>query len=135
MVHRPFVRLPNPSTPLERVLARLLRIAALGSVIICLSFVGYLLVGYGLHLIGVYTPTFTVLSLSDPFFILLGCCTGVVICMMSGSLLLLTLLTSVKDANAEFVILMSLIGFGFGAATVRVTISAITAYLAMIGFL
>jgi hypothetical protein len=135
MVYRPFVQPLSPSTPLERVLTRLLRIATLGSTIICLSFGGYLLIGYSLHLIGVYTPTFAVLSLSDPFFILLGCCTGVVICTMSGSLLVLTLLAGVKDANAEFVILMSLIGFGFGAATVRVTIGAITAYLALVGFL
>ncbi len=87
MVYRPFVQPPSPSTPLERGLTRLLRVAILGSEIICLSFAGHLLIGYSLHLIGVYTPTFSILSLSDPF----------------------------------FVILMSLIGFGFGAAIVQST--------------
>ncbi|SDN15985.1 hypothetical protein SAMN04487949_3537 [Halogranum gelatinilyticum] len=59
---------------------------------------------------------------------------GALICLLSGSLTLLTLLASVKDANAEFVLLMSLIAFGFGAATIRVTAAPLLAWLAALGW-
>ena len=38
-----------------------------------------------------------------------------------------------KDANAEFVLLLGLIAFGFGAATVRVTAGPVLTWLAALG--
>lgn len=73
---------------------------------------------------------YQVLSLSDPVFTSLSFLVGGFICLLSGSLTFLTLLASVKDANAEFVLLMSLIAFGFGAATVRVTAGPVLTWLA-----
>ncbi|OYR62904.1 hypothetical protein DJ83_04155 [Halorubrum ezzemoulense] len=61
------------------------------------------------------------MSFGDPVFTILGSLTGIVICVMSGSLAIATRLLVQKDARANFVMLMSLIAFGFGAATLRVT--------------
>ncbi|RBI59541.1 hypothetical protein DMJ13_22555 [halophilic archaeon] len=61
------------------------------------------------------------MSFSDPIFTIVSFLTGCFICGASGSFTLLTLIIGANDANAEFVILMSLIAFGFGAATMRVT--------------
>ncbi|WP_228546370.1 hypothetical protein [Halegenticoccus tardaugens] len=94
------------------------------------GFVGYLSIGIALHVTGVYTPPSPVMSFSNPVFTSLSFLVGGLICLLSGSLTFLTLLASVKYANAEFVVLMSLIAFGFGAATVRVTAGAVLTWLA-----
>ncbi|WP_433634788.1 hypothetical protein [Halomicrococcus sp. NG-SE-24] len=86
-----------------------------------------------LNATGVYMPPFPVMSFSDPVFTSLSFLIGGLICLLSGSLTVLTLLTSVKDANSEFVLLMSLIAFGFGAATVRITAGPVLTWLAGLG--
>ena len=121
MPHPSALRAWHPSTPLEQGLYRVLRLSWAGSAATLVSFVAYLCIGLSLHLAGIYTPPFALLSFSDPVFVILGFLIGGFICLFSGSLTLLTLLASVKDAKAYFVLLMSLIAFGFGAATVRVT--------------
>lgn len=121
------------STPLERGLHRMFRLSSVGSAATAIGFVGYLCIGVALNLVGVYTPPFPVMSFSDPVFTILSFLTGGLICLLSGSLTFLTLLGSVKDANAEFVVLMSLIAFGFGAATVRVMAGPVLTWLATIG--
>ncbi|QLH82072.1 hypothetical protein [Halosimplex pelagicum] len=73
------------------------------------------------------------MGFSDPVFISLSFLIGGLICLLSGSFTFLTLLASVKDANAEFVLLLSLIAFGFGAATVRVTAEPVLTWLAGLG--
>jgi hypothetical protein len=115
------VRGQFPSTPLERGLYRVFRLSSVGAAATAIGFVGYLFLGASLSVASIYTPPFPVLSLSDPLFTILSFLVGVFICLLSGSLTLLTLLGAEKDANAEFVLLLSLIAFGFGAATVRVT--------------
>ncbi|SEO99560.1 hypothetical protein SAMN04487948_11014 [Halogranum amylolyticum] len=120
----------HPSTPLERELYRVFRLSSAGSAVTIISFVGYLCIGSALHIARVYTPSFPLMSFSDPVFTILCFLTGGLICLLSGSLTCLTLLVSVKDANAEFVLLTSLIAFGFGAATVRITVNPILAWLA-----
>lgn len=101
----PFRRTRTPSTPLERSLFRLYQLSSLGSVATITVFVGYVLVGFTLHVAGIYDPTFQVVSLSDLFFTTSSFLSGAFICAMSGTLTLLTVLVDTRDANAEFVIL------------------------------
>lgn len=129
MNHPPFRRTRQPSTPLERGLFRLYRLSTLGTGTISIWLFGYLLVGLALHRVGVYQPEFALMSFADPFFIMSSFVIGAFVCAMSGSLTLLTLLVDVKDANSEFVILLGLIAFGFGAAIIRVTFDPVQACL------
>ena len=133
MDHPSALRTRHLSTPLERGLYRVFRLASVGSAVTVAGFVGYLSIGIALNVTGVYTPPFSVMSSSDPVFTSLSFLVGGLICLLSGSLTFLTLLASVKDANAEFVLLMSLIAFGFGAATVRVTVGPVLTWLAELG--
>lgn len=127
------LRTRQPSTPLERGLCRLFRLSSFGSAVAITGFVGYLFIGGSLYVAGIYAPPFPVMSFSDPVFAILGFLVGGLTCILSGSLTLLTLLVSTEDANAEFVILMSLIAFGFGAAIVRMTIGPVQESLSTIG--
>lgn len=122
----------HPSTPLERGLYRVFRLSSIGSAAIVVGLVGYLFIGIPLYMAGIYTPPFTLVSFSDPVFTILSFLIGGLICLLSGSLALLTLLAGVKDSNSEFVVLMSLIAFGFGTATIRVTAGPVQNYLATI---
>lgn len=133
MNHPPFRRVRQPSTPLERGFYRLYHLSTLGTAVVCIWLFGYLLVGFTLHIAGIYAPEFAVMSFTDPIFITSSFIAGAFICGMAGSLTLLTLLMDVRDANAEFVILLSLIAFGFGAATMRVTFGPVQTYLAGLG--
>ncbi len=130
MPHPSALQAWQPSTPLERGLYRVFRLSSVGCALTVAGFVGYLSIGIALHVTGVYTPPSPVMSFSNPVFTSLSFLVGGLICLLSGSLTFLTLLASVKYANAEFVVLMSLIAFGFGAATVRVTAGAVLTWLA-----
>ena len=72
------------------------------------------------------------MGFTDPFFTSLSFLTGFFICAMSGTLAVLTFLLSPNDSEANFVVTMSLIAFGFGAATMRVTFESVQACLAEI---
>ncbi|RBI58773.1 hypothetical protein DMJ13_25755 [halophilic archaeon] len=75
------------------------------------------------------------MSFTDPIFTILSFLVGGLICLLSGSLTLLTLLVNPEGANAEFVILISLIAFGFGAATVQITVGPVQNCLNAIGLM
>lgn len=109
------------------------RLGVVGSVVSVAGFIGYLCIGSVLHVSGIYTPPFALLSFSDPVFMILGFLTGGLICLVSGSLTVLTHFASLKGANTEYVLLMGPIAFGFGAATVRVTVGPILTWLAGLG--
>jgi hypothetical protein len=102
----PSTRSREPSTPFERAAFRLFRQATIGCVGIVTGFIGYLLIGSGLHLIGLYDPGFQIMSFDDPVFTLLGFLTGAFVCLSSGLLVLLTLLLEPRDGRAEFVVLL-----------------------------
>ncbi|AGB31751.1 hypothetical protein C488_14842 [Natrinema pellirubrum DSM 15624] len=72
------------------------------------------------------------MSFTDPVFTTLSFLTGLFICATSGTLAVLTVLLAPNDSKANFVVLMSLIAVGFGAATMRVTFKAVQACLAEI---
>ncbi|EMA07914.1 hypothetical protein C5B91_20855 [Haloferax sp. Atlit-10N] len=65
------------------------------------------------------------MGFTDPFFTGLIFLTGLFICAISGMLALLTFLLSPNDSKANFVVMVSLISFGFGAATMRITFGAV----------
>lgn len=125
----PTERARKPATLLERGTFRLFRLSAIGSVGIVTGFIGYLILGAVSHWLGFYEPGFKVLSIEDPVFTIFGAITGAIICLTSGSLAVSTHLLEPRDEKASFVILMSLIAFGFGAATIRVTSSPALTYL------
>lgn len=117
----PTERVREPATPLERGALRLFRLSSIGGVVVVSGFISYLVLGGVFHWLGFYNPEFPILSFSDPVFTILGLLTGIIFCVMPGSLTIATHFLVQKDARANFVMLMSLIAFGFGAATLRVT--------------
>ncbi len=132
MDDRQFRRLRQPTTPFERGFFRLFQLVTPGAILSTLSFLGYVVIGFSLWAVGVYEPAYSVMSFTDPVFIGLSFLTGLFICATSGTLAVLTLLLGPNDSKANFVVLMSLIAFGFGAATMRVTSKAVQPCLAQI---
>jgi hypothetical protein len=108
------------------------QLSSFGCIVSFIIFVGYLCLAVVLHGVGVYMPPFQVLNFSDPIFTMLGFLTGGLICLLSGTLTLLTLFLETKGTNSGFVILLSLIAFGFGAATLRITAGPLQDHLASV---
>ena len=132
MGHRPFRRIRRPSTPLERGLFRLYQLVSPGALLVTICFIGYVVIGFSLSFVGIYEPAYSVMGFTDPFFTILSFLTGLFISTMSGTLAVLTLLLSPNDSKANFVVMVSFIALGFGAATMRVTFGAVQACLAEI---
>lgn len=86
-------------------------------------FFAYLIGGYAAISLDVWSPSYEFLSLSeDVYFAGLAFLTGSVICIGTGSLIGLAFLTEGDGrVHNEVSILASFIGFGFGAAVVRMT--------------
>jgi len=132
MDYRPFRRIRQPTTPFERGFFRLYQLVTPGAILSTICFLGYVVIGFSLSFVGVYEPAYSVMGFTDPFFTSLSFLTGLFICAMSGTLAVLTFLLGPNDTKANFVVTMSLIAFGFGAATMRVTFEAVQACLAEI---
>jgi len=132
MDSRPFRRIRQPTTAVERGFFRLYQLVTPGAILSTVFFFGYVVIGFSLSFVGVYEPAYSVMGFTDPFFTSLSFLTGLFICAMSGTLAVLMVLLSPNDSKANFVVTMSLIAFGFGAATIRVTFRAIQACLAEI---
>lgn len=130
MDHRPFRRIRQPTTPLERGLFRLYQLASPGAFLVTICFVGYVVIGFSLSVVGIYDPAYSVMDFTDPFFTGLSFLAGFFISTMAGTLAVLTLLLSPNDSKANFDVIMSFIALGFGAATMRVTFGAVQVYLA-----
>ncbi|GGM51199.1 hypothetical protein [Haloarcula argentinensis] len=92
-------------------------------------FITYLIGGYALILIGVWSPSYPFLSLTeDIYFAWLGFLSGAVICFGTGSLIGLVFLTEREGSvHNEVSILASFIGFGFGGAILRMTYATVLA--------
>lgn len=92
-------------------------------------FVAYLIGGYALISLGVWSPSYPFLSLTeDIYFAWLGFLSGVVICFGTGSLIGLAFLTEGEGSvHNEVSILTSFIGFGFGGAVLRMTYETVLA--------
>ena len=127
--YRPPGQHRQPTTPLERGLCHLYRLVIPGAILITICFLGYVVIGFSLFVAGIYQPTYSVMGFTDPIFISLSFLTGLFICAMSGSLAVLTFLLTPDDSRASFVVTMSLIAFGSGAATIRTTFEPVQACL------
>lgn len=126
----PTERAREPATPLVRGAFRLFRLSSIGSGGIGTGFLGYLVLGAVCHWLGFYDPGFSVMSFDDRAFTILGVMTGAIICLTSGSMAVSTQFLEPRDDKARFVTLLRLIAFGFGAATLRVTVGPAQACLA-----
>ena len=85
--------------------------------------------GYTLISLGVWFPSYQLLSLTgDIYFAWLAFLTGSVICLGTGSLIGFAFLTEGEGrVHNEISILSSFIGFGFGAAVMRMTYATVLA--------
>lgn len=89
----------------------------------------YVVGGYVLLAFGVWSPSYEFLSLTeDLYFAWLAFLIGGVICLGTGSLIGLAFLTEGEgEIHTEVPILTSFIGFGFGAALIRMTYATVLA--------
>ena len=94
-------------------------------------FLTYLIGGYTAIFIGIWTPRYEFLSLSnDIYFAWLGFIHGTVVCTGTGSLIGLVFLGEGGDRiHTELSILFSFIGFGCGAGVLRMTYMTVLATL------
>lgn len=84
-------------------------------------FVGYLVFGYILISVGGWSPPFTFLAVrSDPYFTVLSTLTGFIVCLVTGSLIILSFINEENTAQSIST-LLAFIGFGFGAGAIRMT--------------
>lgn len=90
-------------------------------------FVVYIVGGYALISMGVWSPSYGFLSLTeDLYFAWLAFLSGGVVCMGTGSLIGLAFLTEGEGRiRNEVSILASFIGFGFGAGVIRMTYATV----------
>lgn len=87
------------------------------------SFIVYLLGGYGAISLGIWSPSYEFLSLTeDIYFAWFGFLSGTVICMGTGSLIGLAFLREGEQGRSNQIsILFAFVGFGFGAGVLRMT--------------
>lgn len=84
---------------------------------------GYILLGGVLVFVdSSWAPAEFLALESDPFFYLSVTAVSLFIVQATGSLILYQFLTGAEDDRSQFVILMSYIGLGFGAAALRFTL-------------
>ena len=94
-------------------------------------FLIYVSGGYTAVSVGVWTPGYEFLSLSeDIYFACLGFAFGITVCVGTGSLIGLAFLREGEGGTrTELSILFSFVGFGFGAGIIRVTYMTVLATL------
>jgi len=68
MDYRPFRRIRQPTTPLERGLFRLYQLVSPGALLVTICFIGYVVIGFSLSFVGIYEPAYSVMGFTDPFF-------------------------------------------------------------------
>lgn len=83
-------------------------------------FLGYVIVGWTLtELRSSWTPTEFLSMTEDPGFFLTGTLVSLFVVQATSSLILYHFLTGFEDDRSQFVILVSYIGLGSGAAALR----------------
>lgn len=91
---------------------------------------GYIGVGWFLSLIkSPLTPSEFLAIPGDPIFVLAGTLVSLFVVQATGSLVLYRFLVGVDNSRSQFVILMSYIGLGFGAAALRFLLPHSLAFL------
>jgi hypothetical protein len=94
-------------------------------------FLIYIVGGYTAVYVGIWTPRYEFLSLSeDVYFAWFGFVFGFTICVGIGSLIGLAFLEEGEGGiHTELSILSSFVGFGFGAGIIRMTYTTVLATL------
>ena len=114
---------------------RLCLTAARWSIPLCIPvaclFLIYVFGGYTAVSVGIWTPGYEFLSPSaDVYFAWLGFVFGITVCVGTGSLIGLAFLTEGEGGrHTELSILVSFVGFGFGAGIIRMTYMTVLATL------
>ncbi|WP_254545313.1 hypothetical protein [Halomarina pelagica] len=125
----------SPSTRIagtvERVCVVGVRLSIPLLLLVVSSFAAYLVGGYVLTSLGVWSPGYTFLSLpEDVYFAWFSFISGGTICLGTGSLIGLAFLTEGEgQIHNEISILASFVGFGFGAGVMRITYATVLASL------
>lgn len=117
---------PSLSARIATRIERVCSVAAWWSVpeaVFVVSLFGlYALVGIIAVRVGFYTPDYPFLSLRDPFFNTFGTLTGLTVCQGTGALVIIALMDGVRSVREAISVLAAFIGFGFGAASIRLTV-------------
>lgn len=83
-------------------------------------FVGYVVIGWFLTVVeSEWAPAEYLSMAGDPGFVLTGTLVSLFVVQTTASLILYHFLTGVEDERSQFVLLMSYIGLGSGAAALR----------------
>lgn len=95
-------------------------------------FVGYVVVGWSLTVVeSSWAPPEFLSVTGDPGFFLTGTLVSLFVVQATASLMLYHFLTGFEDDRSQFVVLMSYIGFGSGAAALRFLLPPSLAFLCM----
>ena len=111
-------------TWLEEGAKAVVRLASTGLLLTGILFITYVIFGLMNNVVDLLTTPYEFLTLhDDPFFNLFAFLISLLICIMSGALIFLTLVTGYDHRQNEFIIISGSIAFGFGAGAVRFTVS------------
>lgn len=92
-----------------------------GMLVSSLLFVGYVVIGWILTVLGSpWAPSVYLSITGDPGFVLTGTIVSLFVVQATTSLILYYFLTGFEDERSQFVLLMSYVGLGFGGAALRV---------------
>jgi len=114
---------------IERVCLIGIQLSIPMTIVVMSGFFLYLIGGFVLLQLGFWSPSYPFLSITeDVYFAWLGFLTGGTICLGTGCLIGLALLTDGEgEIHNDVSILASFIGFGFGAGVMRMTYEVVLA--------
>lgn len=108
---------------LETSLEKSVYVGIQGMILTGTAAIGYLLIGGILTITGGPLAPANFLSLdADPYFNMAAVAVSIFLVQASASLILYKFLTDVESQRSQFVILMSYIALGFGAAALKLTL-------------
>ena len=118
------------TTAIDRTLISIIEIAMALSVVVVVLFVGYLLGGTLVSQTDGVSLPYQFLSMNDdPVFNTLATITGTTLGTGCGALVLFTLLSNNDSVDASIAIFFALVGLGFSAGLVRISIPVTVRFL------
>lgn len=121
-------------TRIAGLLERWLRWSAIwgtrGMLVSTVVFVAYVVIGWSLTVVGsVWAPSEFLWVTGGPGFFLIGTLVSLFVVQATASLILYHFLTGFEDGQSKFVVLVSYIGLGSGAAALRFLFQPSLAFL------
>jgi hypothetical protein len=118
----------------ERVLNRVLWLSLLTTFPAGVCLIAYIIGGYVAVSTGAITPGYRFLAVNtDPVFNGLVALVSLCVCLGTGSLVLLALFSRIDTTNDRIAVLLSLVGLGFGAAVLEVSLQPIVGVFVLFG--